>query len=573
MSPGLSAAALVATLGLLGCAGSGTAEAPPVDDDDAGSEDSGVGGDDDDEGGSGGSGGSGGGSGELPAAELTAVLSPDGGGFVGELTVSLASADGLGEVHACLAAPGDACTPEAVGGQITLSRSAILHAQVVYGGARGDIVARSFHELDDELEGWDSNLPVFIVWTDSGEDDLWENTPVGLSVLGPDGGRTALLGAPQNSGRARLRIRGSSSSNLDKKAYDLELWDADDDGDRDDPLLGLPEDADWVLYAPYYWDNAMVRNPLAYQLSRDLDRYAPRTRFVEVFVAHRDRALRARDYQGVYVLTEEIERGGDRVDVARLDADDLEEPDISGGYVFKRDRAGSGDTELWAGDAGGAVTFRQPIIMVDPESGAMPDAQLAWLEDELDALGWAVVDGTAPDGRPYDQILDVGSFIDHHIVNIYFKNPDALRLSGYFHKDRGGRIQAGPVWDFDRTAGSIDSRAQDPLYWDATNYTNDTTPMFTYGWYGPLFDDPVFRVRYWSRMERLLDDELSLEATLAHIDAYGAELEEAGPRNEARWDVPPLDEELDALRGWFRARHAWMQACVQTATDPRTCAG
>ena len=571
MRAGLAVGALLLGLSLVGCTGSGTAEAPPVEDDggdDTGT-DGGTGGGD----GTGGTGDSGGGSGDLPGAELEPVFSQDGGGFVDELTVQLEPADGLGEVFGCLALPGDTCTPEDVGGQLTLSRSSILHAQVVYGAARGDIVARSFHELDDELEDWDSNLPVLIFWSDASSDDLWGNTPAGLSVLEPDGGRTSLLSAPENSGRSRLRIRGSSSSNLDKKAYDLELWDADDDGDRDDPMLGMPKNADWVLYAPYYWDNAMVRNPLAYQLSRDMGRYASRTRFVEVFLALRDRPLRARDYQGVYVLTEEIEQDGDRVDIARLDADDLEEPDISGGYVFKRDRVGSGDTEIWAGDGGGAITFRQPLIMVDPESGDMPEAQLDWLANELDAMGNALVDGAAPDGRPYDEILDVGSFIDHHIINIYFKNPDAFRLSGYFHKDREGKVNAGPAWDFDRTSGSIDSRAQNPAWWDASNETSDTTTVFNYGWYGPLFDEPVYQVRYWSRMESLLDDELSLEATMAYIDAYEAEIAEAGLRNEERWDVPPLEDEIENVRDWFRARHAWMSECVRTLEDPRTCAG
>ncbi|MEC7947366.1 MAG: CotH kinase family protein [Myxococcota bacterium] len=553
-----------------GCTGSGAVEAPSGDeaDVDGGGTDSGGSG-------SGGSGGSGGGDGadDLPSAELMPVFSQNGGAFIDSLTVRFSSADGLGEVHACVADPDESCDPEAVGEQVTLSRSAVVHAQVNYGGAQGPIVARSFHELDEELEDWDSNLPVMIFWTDADADDLWENTAMGLSLLGPEAGRTSLLGAAQDSGRARLRIRGSSSSNLDKKAFDLELWDADDDGDRNVPLLGMPKNADWVLYAPYYWDDALVRNPLACQLSRDIGRYASRTRFVEVFLAVRDRPLDAGDYLGLYVLMEEIEQGDDRVDVKQLDEGDLDEPDISGGYVFKRDRAGSGDVQIWSGSAEGRITFRQPIIMVDPESGDMPDAQLDWISDELDAMGWALVDGMAPDGRRYDDILDVGSFIDHHIINIYFKNPDAFRLSGYFHKDRDDKIHAGPVWDFDRTAGSIDSRARDPLHWDATNFTGDTTPMFTYGWYGPLFDDPVFRARYWSRMEQLLDGELSLESTLAHIDAYASQLSEAGERNEARWGVPEFAEEIESLQDWFRLRHEWMSTCVRTAADPRTCRG
>lgn len=563
MSPGLFAAVLWS------CTGSGTLEADPPGADDTGQGDDAGGGE-----GGGDDGGGGDGGETLPSATLVPVFSQDGGTFVDELTITFASEDGLGEVYLCAADPGDFCEPGSQEEQIRISRSAIVHAQVVHEGVGGARVARSFHEIDEDLEDWDSDLPLMVFWTDAGGDALWENTPMGLTVLEPGSdGRTSLVGEASDSGRARLRIRGSSSSGLDKKAYDMELWDPDDDGDRNEPLLGLPSNADWVLYAPFYWDDALVRNPLAYQLSRDIDRYAPRTRFVEVFLTARDRPLRAGDYQGVYVLTEEIERDEDRVDVKRLDPDDVDAERITGGYIFKRDRAGEGDFEIRSGDADGVIDFRQPIIMVDPESEDMADAQLDYLEEELEQLGWAVVDGVSPDGRRYDDILDVGSFIDHHIINIYFKNPDALRLSGYFHKDRGEKIHAGPVWDFDRTAGSIDSRAQDPLHWDATNFTGDTTDMFDYGWYGPLFEDPVFRARYWARMESLLEDELSLDNTLAHIDAMASELDEAGERNTERWGVPEFEGEVEALRDWFRARHGWMLDCVQSSADPRTCAG
>ena len=97
--------------------------------------------------------------------------------------------------------------------------------------------------------------------------------------------------------RARLRIRGSSSSGLDKKAYDMELWDPDDDEDRNEPLLGLPSNADWVLCAPFYWDDALVQNPLATSTAGTLDRRAADP--LRRGLPHgRDRPLRAGDYQG-----------------------------------------------------------------------------------------------------------------------------------------------------------------------------------------------------------------------------------------------------------------------------------
>ena len=166
------------------------------------------------------------------------------------------------------------------------------------------------------------------------------------------------------------------------------------------------------------------------------------------------------------MLAEEIKRGDERVAMARLDAEDVGYPEITGGYLFKRDRAGSGDAQLDPGRAGGAFTFETPIVLVDPESSELSSTQLDYLSNELDQLGWALAASDKRDptsGRHYSEIIDVGSFIDLHIISVLFKNPDAFRLSTYMYKDREGLVVSGPLWDLDRTAGSVDDRARSPL--------------------------------------------------------------------------------------------------------------
>ena len=47
-------------------------------------------------------------------------------------------------------------------------------------------------------------------------------------------------------------------------------------------LLGLPEENDWILYAPWS-DKSLLRNVLIYSLSNEMGRYAPRSKFVELY--------------------------------------------------------------------------------------------------------------------------------------------------------------------------------------------------------------------------------------------------------------------------------------------------
>src|SRR6185295_17567894 len=107
-------------------------------------------------------------------------------------------------------------------------------------------------------------------------------------------------------------------------------------------LLGLPKESDWVLYAPYP-DKTLLRDVLAYELSNQMGRWAPHTRFVEVFVNERGTKLTMEDYAGVYVFEEKVTRGKSRVDIAKLEPSGLREPEITGGYIFKKDHSGRSD--------------------------------------------------------------------------------------------------------------------------------------------------------------------------------------------------------------------------------------
>ncbi|MBO84003.1 MAG: hypothetical protein CL927_01480, partial [Deltaproteobacteria bacterium] len=295
----------------------------------------------------------------LPPAQSMAEVSPRPGVFVDPLTVALASADDVGDVHACVGTPRAVCAMSRTD-SLTLDESGVVYAQVVIEGVPGPVSAFPYVRVDDEVAAFTSNLPILVAWTDLAYDDFWVNTPVALLTFDDPTGRTDLSDPADVASRARLRIRGSSSAGLAKKNFDLELWAADSSDDAPASMLGMPADGDWVLHAPSYYDDALVRNALGYALSRDMGRYAPRTAFSEMFLVVGDRVLTYDQYVGVYVVTEEIERGSDRVDVQRLDEDDVALPEVTGGYVFKRDREGEPGEGFYAGDGGGAFSFMDP---------------------------------------------------------------------------------------------------------------------------------------------------------------------------------------------------------------------
>jgi len=518
-------------------------------------------------------------------AELAIVFDPPGGGFSGSLTLTLSAEDADADIRYTL--DGSLPTDDSgliYAGPITLTEGAEVRAFARGELGTGDVAAAAYARLASDVADFTSNLPVLILQTDgvAPTSDSGGYTDFTLNVFEPpEGGRTELLGDAHLSTRAGLKVRGSSSAGYPKKPYSLETVEPGSDDDMSVELLGMPAEGDWVLYAPLDFDRAFVRNALMYALSNEIERYAPRTRFVEVFVADRGRDVTMDHYVGVYVVMERIERDGDRVDVTRLSADDVAEPEVTGGYIFKRDRLGSGESGFTAGAAFGSFDFDQPLVYVYPEEEDIVSEQAAYLSDTLNAFGLALAedDFTHPStGLHYSAYIDVDSWIDHHILNVLSKNPDAFRLSGYFHKDREGLVMSGPVWDFDRTMGcASDDRAEDPENWDATNQTWDTTDVFDHGWWRGLFADPEFREAYKARWLALLDGPLGVDNTHALVDAMTAELVEASERNFDRWDdygprMGGYSGEVLLLKSWLADRDEWIRDCLNSDTlDYRSC--
>jgi hypothetical protein len=447
-----------------------------------------------------------------------------------------------------------------------------------------DELAGVWLEGDATAANVSSNLPLVVLWSEGKaptfKDDVY--TAFSVSTFEPPvGGRATWPATATLSARAGLKIRGSSTAYDPKHPYRLETWGPLDDDDQGVVMLGMPSEADWVLGAPMDFDRAFMRDALMFALSNDLGRYAPRTEFAEVFVAERGERVGLDDYVGIYVITEHIEQGPDRVDIAKLLPTDVAEPEVTGGYIFKEDRTGPDETGFTAGTAGGVFSFQQPFVYSDPEEDQIEPEQSAYLIAQLDELGGALAspDFTNPTtGRHYSDIIDVDAWVDHHILNVLAKNPDAFRLSGYYHKDREGPIAAGPIWDFDRTLGcSSDTRAADPTWWDASNVTSDCTYVFEEAFWKGLFADPAFRATYFARWGVLLDNQLSIASIDAVIDGMAARLEEAAPRDYAAWPAYPprggsFDSEVALLKTWIAARHDWIAGCL-ALPDPRTCRG
>jgi len=144
----------------------------------------------------------------------------------------------------------------------------------------------------------------------------------------------------------------------------------------------------------------------------------------------------------------------------------------------------------------------------------------------------------------YAAWLDVDQWIENHMLNTIPFNVDGYRLSGYFYKDRNGKLMQGPLWDFDRSQGTAvpDERPFNPRIWRRQTSGDQGTDLFgnpSYlgvRWWQALFNDIDFWQRWIDKWQELREGEIMTVSNINRIiDRSHNLVRNAQPRNATRW--------------------------------------
>lgn len=407
-----------------------------------------------------------------------------------------------------------------------------------------------------------SNLPLVVINTNGQTivDDPKIYADMGIIWNGP-GKRNALTDPKNNyNGKIGIEVRGSSSQMFPKKSYSFETKSSTL-VDIDVSLLGLPEENDWVLYGPYT-DKTMVRDVLSYTLHASFGHWAPRCRYVELFLNS--------SYQGVYVLIEKIKRNKNRVDIAKLTTTDNTGADLTGGYIIKIDKATGGGGEGWTSVYSNTVG-KTTYLYDYPKPSEITTQQKSYIQSYIRSMENALYQENFSNPGNYHEYLNDSSFIDFMIINELAKNVDGYRISSYLYKGKNDRVNCGPIWDFNLTYGNAN-------YYDGWNPTGfqyqaylGNDGMQNPFWWGKLMKDPEYVKKLKKRWTLLRKKELSASRISFVIDSLTTLISEARGRNYQRWTgvigsyVWPnffvgstYDSEVIWMRNWITQRLAWL---------------
>lgn len=399
-----------------------------------------------------------------------------------------------------------------------------------------------------------SNLPIIIINT--GGEEIQDEPKVSATmkiVYRGEGERTFVTDQDDEvfldySGNIGIEIRGSSSQLLPKKQYGFTTYD-DTGIDTDNvKLLGMPKENDWILNSLAF-DPSLLRDYLCYNLSREIGEYATRTSYCEVVING--------EYTGLYVLQEKIKADDNRIDINKIDPEDNALPELTGGYITKSDKTTGNDPVAWSMPNYGG--WNTDFIHSVPKPEEATAAQTQYIQTEFEQLAKTSIAKNATLSNGYPSIIDIPSFVNFMLINELASNPDAYQFSTYFHKDRNGKLRAGPLWDLNLSFGN-------DLFDLGFDRSHTTIWQFDDGnrgamFWRDLFENNDFRCYLSKRWNELTQPgqplhQSSLETSINQIILL---ISEAAEREHAAWGtVEDHDTEIMNMKRWIADRMTWM---------------
>ncbi len=413
-----------------------------------------------------------------------------------------------------------------------------------------------------------SKLPIVVINTNGLPIGNDIKTVVDMGIIYNGSGSRNYLADPftEYNGKIGIEYRGNYSLSLPQKPYSFELIDSIGNS-IDSTILGMPAESDWLLLANYN-DKSFARNVLANDLFHDLGHYSVRSKYVDVVLDG--------EYQGIYLLAEKIKRDVNRVDISKLDTNELVGNNVTGGYIFKVDYWDN--TNSWQSNYSpiGFPGLDVHFVYYYPKPESIVLEQQTYIQNFINEFESVLYSPTFDDPNfGYRKYISTTSFIDYFIVNESARNIDGFKKSRFFSKDKDNfdgsikKLKAGPVWDFDWAFKDINPGSDDGSGFIFNYPASDVNSP---GWYIRLLQDTVFANELRCRYEDYRRNKLSLPYLFAKIDSISAVVNESQEWHYLTWghlssptgtpevQAPPASyaEEVQHLKDWLTRRIQWL---------------
>lgn len=270
-----------------------------------------------------------------------------------------------------------------------------------------------------------------------------------------------------------IKGRGNFSwAGYPKKPYHLKL-------NQKESVFGFPSNKDWILLAEYT-DKSLLRTAFMFGFSEAVQmEWTPRYQFVELYIND--------DYQGVYILTEQVERAKGRVNVE------------DNGFIIEDDNHWSDEPLYFQTDLlRNYYTFKYPkSININ-----VGDLKYKFISSFMNNLESELVKISMGKESHYYDYIDIECFAKWYIIMELTGNYDPNLF--YTLATPNSLLKASPVWDAEWSLGLavIDNRIErtwklPPFLPQVESFVWKNEKMFSY-----LLQDRIFKNKLkelWSK--------------------------------------------------------------------------
>ncbi|MBD5548946.1 MAG: hypothetical protein HDQ97_16440 [Lachnospiraceae bacterium] len=315
----------------------------------------------------------------------------------------------------------------------------------------------------------------------------------------------------------KFRVRGNLTATLDKKPFTFSF-------EQPIGLCGMDPAVKWNLLANAT-DGSYIRNKVVLDLAnKSIDSYEPDGEFVEVYLNGQ--------YMGLYLLTEAVEIGENRIEI---------EPESSWFLEMELDFRLEKDEPYVVSERG------QIFVIKDTEEVSEDEKeQIQNMVDDVESALFAENGVSSISGKKLSELLDIESWAELWLIQEISGNHDTGIASTFAYVMDKGKplLYAGPVWDFDGTMGNVNTA----MFGNPAALTTSIEESRPRGnanqnrWLAAMYQNDEFKMavenKYTSLFRENLEEMLNVE-----IDVLAEKISRPATLDAFRWH----DERL----GWM----------------------
>ena len=376
-----------------------------------------------------------------------------------------------------------------------------------------------------------SSLPVVLLSTENGQriidKDTWlDNTTI--TILNTDG---TVLDAP-----GKVKGRGNATWNYAKKPYAIKY-------SKKQSPFGFPENKSWVLLAEYN-DRSLLRTAYMCAISKaaGMD-YTINYKHVNLYING--------DYKGIYLLTDKVEAGKNRVKVE------------NDGYLIEDDSYYANEKVYFVTDIlHKGFSFKYPDDDGDIVEG---DDNYIYIKDFMNGVEQSLILlNLEPNDEEYLDYININSFARFYVASELLATYDPNRY--YTLTSKSSKLKMMPMWDAEWSMGLWPTKA-----WAGLPASMSTNKIWEKKHYFPyLFKSNKFKNEIKSEWDKLktkisqIKQEVSSTANIiSTAQVYNFEKwPDTGQVLNVQFDT--WEEEVNYINQFFDDRASWLDEYISS---------